>query len=538
MDGETLMERLRKSWGLASAQLESATSLSPKTVQAILYGIIVLIALFRLATISVPSLEWTSWKEIDYLMISRNFWQNGFNPLQPEVTWPAEPPRVTEMELPLVPYTSALLYQLFGYSALTARAVTLFAWLLMIVYVFKIARREFNPFIGLLSALAAGVLPLYHPFSRLLFTEPTMIAMSVVSIYYMAEWADNPNRRNWILAILSLSLTFSLKLETLYLLLPLTWIVFRKHRFNLGQYWKFALLIAASLVLPVIWYAYAYYLETIGAHLFGIFKGHNKSQFTTLLLDLRWYRTMAGRVINGITGGFYGFGLFGLGFLYLLFNRKGSLVFAYFLAVAAYFGLIAEGQIDSPYRQMPIIPVMSIFVAFGAQTLTIALLAAYDQLKGLTSTSRTLSRLTLTASFLLVLLIPFQRLDKVLMADSPGHPDRWKLAQQIKQTADPNSKLVVVGEYSKHVGGYDLSPVLFYYSDLQGWSLTSDQWSAERVEELRAKGATHLVFVLPYGYPYDFIYLPEKPVEPFIEEMRAKYPVLYEYNDQLVLDLR
>jgi hypothetical protein len=79
---------------------------------------------------------------------------------------------------------------------------------------------------------------------------------------------------------------------------------------------------------------------------------------------------------------------------------------------------------------------------------------------------------------------------------------------------------------------------LFYYANLQGWSLTSDQWSAERVEELRAKGATHLVFILPYGYPYDFIYLPEEPVDPFIQEMRAKYPVLYEYNDQLVLDLR
>jgi 4-amino-4-deoxy-L-arabinose transferase-like glycosyltransferase len=533
-----LMERLKKSWRLASAQLEAATALSPKTVQAILVGIVLLIAVFRLATISVPSLEWTSWKEIDYLTISRNFWQNGFNILQPEVTWPAEPPRVTEMELPLVPYTSALLYQLFGYNAFTARAITLFASLLMIVYVFKLARREFNPFIGLLSALAAGVLPLYHPFSRLLFTEPTMIAMSVVSIYYMAEWADNPNRRNWILTILSLSLTFSLKLETLYLLLPLTWIVFRKHQFKLGQYWKFALLIAASLILPVIWYAYAYYLESIGAHLFGIFKGHDKSQFTTLLLDFRWYRTMAGRVINGITGGFYGFGLFGLGFLFLLLNRKGSLVFAYFLAVIAYFGLIAEGQIDAPYRQMPIIPVMSIFVAFGAQTLMTVLLAAYDQLKGLAATGKTVSRLTLATSFLLLILIPFQRIDEVLTADTPGHPDRWDLAQQIKQTVGPDSKLAVVGEYSKHVGGYDLSPVLFYYSDLQGWSLTPEKWTADYIEALRAKGATHLVFILPYGYPYDFIYLPEEPVDPFIQEMRVKYPVLYEYNDQLVLDLR
>lgn len=532
------MNRLRKSWGLAAARMDAVTFLSPKTVQTILYVIVIGLAVFRLMTISVPSLKWTSWKEIDYLTISQNYWKNGFNLLQPEVTWPAEPPRVTEMELPLVPYTSALLYQIFGYGPLTARTITLFASLLLMVYVYKLARREFNPFIGLLSAFVAGVLPLYHPFSRLLFTEPTMIAMSVVSIYYMAEWADNQNRRNWILAILSLSFTFSLKLETLYLLLPLTWIVFRKHQFKLVQYWKYAFLILLSMILPVIWYSYAYYLEMTGAHLFGIFKGHDKSQFTTLLLDLRWYRTMAGRVINGILGGFYGFGLFGLGFLTLLWQRKGSLFFTYFLAVAIYFGLVAEGQIDAPYRQLPIVPVMSVFVAFGVQTVMIGIMTFYDLIKNLTTFGKSTSWLPLSASFLLVLLIPFQRLNEVLTVDFPAHTDRWELAQEIKENSDADSKLIVVGEYSKHVGGYDLSPVLFYYSDLQGWSLTPDKWSLSYVEELREKGATHLVFILPYGYPYDFIYLPEVPVEPFIQEMKSVFPILYEYQDQLILDLR
>jgi hypothetical protein len=292
------------------------------------------------------------------------------------------------------------------------------------------------------------------------------------------------------------------------------------------------------MIIPVIWYAYAYYLEMTGAHLFGIFRGHDKSQITTLLLDFRWYRTMAGRVINGITGGLYGFGLFGLGFLFLLLKRKGSLIFAYFLAVVIYFGLVAEGQIDAPYRQMPIIPAMSIFIAFGAQTIATTLLAFYDWVRNSTKLGNTVALGTLLASFLFVFLIPFQRLNEVLMPDAPAHADRWELAQEIKNNTDANSKLVVVGEYSKHVGGYDLSPVLFYYSDLQGWSITPDQWTQDHIDELIEKGATHLVFILPYGYPYDFIYLPEVPVDPFIQEMRSKYPVVYEYQDQLVLDLR
>ena len=125
--GENIVERIKKSWTSASAQLDTISSLSSKTVQVLLVVIILGITVFRLATISIPSLEWTSWKEIDYLTISQNYWKNGFNFFKPEVIWPAEPPRVTEMELPLVPFTAALLYQIFGYGSLTARAVTLLA---------------------------------------------------------------------------------------------------------------------------------------------------------------------------------------------------------------------------------------------------------------------------------------------------------------------------------------------------------------------------------------------------------------------------
>lgn len=532
------MERLRKSWLSSEIQLETITNISPRLVTILLLGMVVGIAIFRLSTIGIPALHWTVWKEIDYLAISQNFWKNGFNFLHPEVSWPAEPPRVTEMELPLVPFAAALLYQVFGYGPLTARMVTLFAWLLMMIYVYRLACREFTPYIGLLSALCAGILPLYHPFNRFLFTEPSMIAMSVVSVYYVAEWADTSSRRKWILSIISLSLTFSLKLESLYLLLPLFWIVFRKHRFNIARYRAFIFLIMLSLILPVVWYSYAYYLETTGAHLFGIFKGHNKSQFATLLLDFRWYRTMAGRIINGITGGFYGFGLFVLGLLFMFWNRKGSLIFAYLLSVVAYFGLIAEGQIDAPYRQLPIIPVVSIFIAFGAQTLVRILLAAFDFFKGSDVRGRTMTLAAASISFLFIVLIPIQRLGDVFVVDGPAYFDRWNLAQEIGKTASEESKLVVVGEYTKHVGGYDISPVLYYYAGLQGWNLTPDKWNAEYIETLRNKGATHLVFVKPYGYPSAFFLLPEVPVEPFIQEMRAKYRVLFDGQDQLVLDLR
>jgi 4-amino-4-deoxy-L-arabinose transferase-like glycosyltransferase len=525
------MKSLKARFEAAFSQFQSRVVLSDRNSYLILSLIVLGVLAVRLLVIGTPSLEWAAWKEIDYLTISKNYWQNGFDFLKPEVTWPAEPPRVTEMELPLVPFFTAVFYQLFGFGAFSARLVPLIAYLVIVIYVYKLAKRELDAFVGLLAGMAAGLMPLYHPFSNTLFTEPAMIAMSVVSLYYMAEWVEHQRRREQILALLALTITFSLKLESLYLLLPLAWIAFRAYRFQFRKYGGFVLLILLSFVLPVIWYFYAYYLETTGAHLFGIFKGHNKSQIFTMLTDLRWYRTMAGRIINGIFGGIYGTLLVLCGVAAALLTRKGGLIFAYLISVCIYFVLVAEGNVDAPYRQLPLIPSASIFLALGAQAIVVALSALWKPISASKSW-------LLALPFVLVLLLPVAKLDEVFAPDVPAHADRWQLATEIRKHTDENSKLVVVGEYSKHVGGYDLSPVVYYYSDLQGWTLKPEQWNVEYIESLRNKGATHFAVILPYGYPYDFVYLPEESFDGFVAEMRAKYPVLYEYQDQLLLDLR
>ena len=186
---------------------------------------------------------------------------------------------------------------------------------------------------------------------------------------------------------------------------------------------------------------------------------------------------------------------------------------------------------DAPYRQLPLIPSAAIFVALGAQALIVALSSVWKFI----SANRTL---LVALPFVLTMFIPVPALNDVFAPDAPAHADRWQFATEIKKYSDENSKLVVLGEYSKHVGGYDLSPVLYYYSGLQGWTLKPEQWSVDYVESLRQKGATHFAVILPYGYPYDFVYLPEASYDAFVAEMRARYPVLYEYQDQLLLDLR
>jgi len=532
------MTQLTMNWRQTYQEL-SSNSLS-KFLQIALLAIILLVVLFiRLATINVPSLETTSWKEIDYLTISQNYWQHGFNFFWPEVSWPAEPPRVTEMEFPLVPFTAALLYQFFGYNVYTARAVTLFSSLLMILYMFKLTKRELGAFAGLVAAFTAGVLPLYHPFNRFLFTEPTMIALSVVSLYYLAEWVDHERRKDWVLALVIFSLTIALKLECLYIFLPVAWIAFRKYRWEIKRYKSLMFLVLWALILPTLWYSYAYYLENIGVHEFGIFMGHNKSQTLFMLTQYRWYLTMAGRVIEEILGGFYGTILFIIGLVAAAKFRKGGLFFAYIAAVGIYFVLVAEGNIDAPYRQLTIIPSASFFVAIGMQVVVITGIAIFKTLKRSYIVNSNYQRMALLACFALVIIIPLLKYKIIFNQELPVISGRWALAQEIKKYSNAQTKLIVIGEYTKHVGGYDLSPVLYYYSNLQGWTLTPVDWNLAKIETLRRKGATLLVVAPRYGNdPTAVNYQIEESTDSIVKDVKAHYPVLYESQGQIIFDLR
>src|SRR5512139_635085 len=121
------MKRMFTRWTQIFARFTSEDSL-PKSWQRFLLALILVgILLVRLLTINAPPVDRTAWREIVYVDISVNYWQKGASFLLPEVSWPAEPPRVTPTEFPLIPYVSALLYGVTGFNAFSVRAVTLVA---------------------------------------------------------------------------------------------------------------------------------------------------------------------------------------------------------------------------------------------------------------------------------------------------------------------------------------------------------------------------------------------------------------------------
>ena len=448
--------------------------------------LIVILATFilRLSYIGVPKLDRTSWKEIDYIEISKNFTKNNYNILEPTITWPAEPPRVTAMEFPLVPYAASILYYIFGFSTLTVRILTLTAFLLTIVYVEKLTRIFLGQFISLLSALFVAFLPVFHNYGNFLYSEPTLIAFSVMTLYYFTLFHLTGKKRNLIRAIVFFAIALLLKPTSLYLSLPVLYIFIYFSGLKIRTVAKFITVTMISIIPAVFWYSYAYYLTKNSIDVFGIFEGHDKFQTLNMLSSSYWYFKMKQNLFY-MLGGYFGVLLLLTGVIALLLTKKGLVFIAYLTAIASFFIIVAEGNIDGMYRHLTLTPPAAVMMATGTVVGAIFLSRIFKKkFRYSFAISITLIVLTFGA-------VNFNKLDKSNI--NVWQKYEWKIAEEIEKHIEKGDKIVTLGNYSIHKGGNDLSPVLYYYSGTTGWSLQKKDWDMTQFEELKNKGAKLIV---------------------------------------------
>ncbi len=267
--------------------------INKKNASLILGLILVITGIIRLSTIDSPALDRTDWKEIDHIMISKNYYENGYKFLYPEVDWPAENPRYTAMELPVAPFFAGLLYGLFGFNVYSVRLLTFIAFLFLVFLTYKLVKRETGILLALIAALLAAILPLSNQFNRYLFSEPLLLFFSVFSIFLYAEWIKKKKVWQLLSFIAGFSLAISLKPTCLYLGLPLLWIHYRANGLQFKRYFSFVFTMLVCLILPIGWYTHAYFLANNYIDVFGVFGGqfggHDKFQTISMLSDFQWW---------------------------------------------------------------------------------------------------------------------------------------------------------------------------------------------------------------------------------------------------------
>jgi len=489
--------------------------------------IVLLFILLRLHLLQVPHIENTVWKEIDYIQISQNYNKKDVQFWEPTVSWPAEEPRVTAMEFPIVPYITSKLYQLFGFNVYTLRIITLISFILLSVYLYKIVSLLTNDKnLSFLSLVISLTLPLNYLFGRLLFSEPVIVALIIITIYQFLKWKTSDRKAYFIWSFVFLALILLLKPTGMYVLLPLLYIYYRKTgSLNPRNYYRFGLGFALAIVPAMIWYAYAYHLSKVSIDVFSVFGGHNKFQTLAMLSDPSWWNTMYVRFTK-LFGGTGMFLIFIIGLFSRIAVKEYRLFYILLIANLSFLFIVAEGHLDAPYRQFAFVAAGAFFIAVGFLALGSLFYKLYLKLASQTGLLPNLNPKILYLGISLLILMNFSY-NLIAQSIPKGDSVFHEIAEKLDQIKTENSKLVTVGNYSVHKGGNDLSPVLYHYSNMQGWSLESEDWDLTTIENLKSKGADIFVGLTIYT----------NEASDFMEEVCKKYPTVHKSDRYVICHL-
>jgi hypothetical protein len=325
----------------------------------------------RLYRFDGPVADWHSWRQADTSAVSRNFVAEGFDLLHPKFDDLSNVPTglydnpqgYRFVEFPIYNVLQAGFFMVFGGLTIEewGRLVTIFSAIFSAIFIFLIVKRRADTLSALLASLFFCILPFNIYYTRTLLPDPLGITFTLGSIYFFDLWVNAKKfsilNFNFLLAlILSLS-ALLIKPFAIFYTLPLISIAYDKFGFDMLKKWQFYIFVFLSVLPFGLWRIWmAQYPEGIPQSNW-LFNGNNirfKGAF------FQWiFATRIGQYILG----FWGLPLFILG---LVVNKKNSLFFLSFVASSlAYVSVVATGNVQHGYYQLPLIPMISIYLGIG-----------------------------------------------------------------------------------------------------------------------------------------------------------------------------
>jgi len=448
--------------------------MSKKSVLEYILLSFILILSFALRTYKIdnPIADWHSWRQADTSSVSRNFLKNGIDILHPRFDDLSRLPSGLEnpqgyrmVEFPVYNLIQAEAANLFPQKSIEwwGRMVSILFSLGSIFFIFLIARMYAGSRVGLLSAFFFGVLPFNIYFSRVILPEPMMIFLSLAALYFFGRWIDG-GRVSFIFYLTSLffaGLTLLLKPFGAFLFLPMVYLSIQKWQFGLFK----KPLLYLYLFLAVL--PFGFWRLWISQYPEGI------PNFIWLLnqADIRFkgafFRWIFAERLGKLILGFWGVSLLVFGILARPIKKESWFFYSWLFGVLLYFFVVAAGNVRHDYYQVLAIPIISIFLAKGADLL---LSSEYFNNK--------ISWILLTVIVLFSLSFSWYEIKGNF---SINHPEIIEAGKEVDR---------LVPQSAKVIAPYNGDTAFLYQTNRQGWPFVTDS-----VDYLISRGATHFVSV-------------------------------------------
>lgn len=480
------------------------------------YGIWIIIllgVLIRLINIQMPLLEGATTRQVYNAMVARNFYLHGLNFLYPFIEIRGNFPYVQSIDAPVIPYLGAVLYHIFaGAHIEILRLISVVFTALATLFLYRFA--------GFLSdrktALIASFLFIFSPISIFLgksaLHEMPLIFFTICSVYYFLRWTNEERPVFSLLAGLFFILAVLVKKTSLYLLLPLGYMVFSKWKW---QAFRRNWVLLVSILIVLAWQAWEWHLRAIypdpqWVH-FNLLHNLKMIQSTYALQD--FYKKVYLDILNYVLTPL-GLVFFLVGFFLKPENKSWRFLYFWLAAVGFFYLIMPEQFWAHAYYHIHYLPIAAFFAARGFLFVT-------D--KGVDKFLFGSRKMTISIFGLMYLLF------------SAGYARTFYRIQEDKRFVLSTAEIIKEKIPSDAlIAAYLNNPVaLLYYSSRKGWPRSFSQKGAKEdiliVEDLRSKGAAYLVSADRGG-------LEES--RDFFEYLTRHYRVIFENEFCLIVDLQ
>ncbi len=488
-------------------------------------------AAIRFADVFRP-INQASWRECDLGAISRNFAQEGMNPLYPRIDWRGDGPGFAEMELPLFPFLTAITYKIFGVHDQLGRVWAFLFSLGALFFFFRLAREYLSYYASLVAFAFFAFNPLIVDQSTALQPEGLMLFAYIAAVYFFLRWHKTDETKHLFGAAAMTALTLLAKAPAAHVGLFFGVLLLDKYGWNIfrqGKVWLFGIL---SILPSALWYLHAKSLWLTYGNSLGV-----SNEYHWIGLDFFTDTNFLGGILRSeFIYVWVSFGLIVGAFAVWKGYREDAArhsllwlasIFALYLLAAR-----TTSEDWANYYHVFSIPPVALIFGFSIKKL---LDYAHDFADSFSSRSppANLSQVFLFGFVIAAIFASLLLEAKQVRANFLGKrvPDEARIcADKIKPAMKTDGLIVASGGHCVDKNGYALAynaSFMFYWLDRKGWNICIEDQSIDKINTYAAKGAKYFVAQKSM--------LKEK--AGFEESLRGRYKVIAECEEFLVFDL-
>ncbi len=465
----------------------------------LLIFIAVLAFTLRMYKINTPLLDWHSWRQADTASVTREYTKKDLNPLYPTYHDLSNIPSGLDnlegyrmVEFPLYNILTAAVLKAVPALPLvpTSRVISALFSIGTLISIFFLTRLYFGKKAGYMASFFFAIIPYSVFYSRVILPEPIMVFFSTFSLTLFKYYVKKPQPLTYWGSLISLAIAFLLK-PFVGFLIPVYAVMLFEERHWKKIIFDFRLYVYGILALVpfVLWRQWITNFPS------GIPASDWLLNSNGIRFRPAWFRWLGYERITKLILGYVGVIFLPLSFLNQLKNKK-FFIPAWWLGIAAYFTVIATGNVHHDYYQAIITPIISITLAHAVLVADTYLCKKFNALVSLGS---------LGTAIILMLVFSWTQVKGYYNINHPEYRSAGLAADSLL----PKDALVIAPQY----GG---DTAYLFQLNRSGWPMGSS------IDEKIELGATHYV-----STSYDSE----------TKELEEKYMIVEKTEQYIIIDL-